>query len=32
MDEGRVVEAGRPEDLFDSPQSPRLKRFLSEGL
>jgi polar amino acid transport system permease protein len=32
MDEGRIVEAGRPEDLFDNPQSPRLKRFLSEML
>src|SRR6266705_2759662 len=28
MDEGRIVEAGRPEDLFDNPQSPRLRRFL----
>jgi polar amino acid transport system ATP-binding protein len=32
MDEGRVVEAGTPEDLFDRPQSPRLQRFLSEVL
>jgi polar amino acid transport system ATP-binding protein len=32
MDEGRIVEAGRPEDIFDKPQSPRLKRFLSEVL
>jgi polar amino acid transport system ATP-binding protein len=32
MDEGRVVEAGKPDDLFDSPQSPRLARFLSEVL
>ena len=32
MDEGRVVEAGTPDALFDSPQSPRLKRFLSEVL
>jgi His/Glu/Gln/Arg/opine family amino acid ABC transporter permease subunit len=32
MDEGRVVEAGRPQDLFDNPQSPRLRRFLSEVL
>ncbi|TIX19996.1 MAG: peptide ABC transporter ATP-binding protein, partial [Mesorhizobium sp.] len=29
---GRIVEAGRPEDLFDNPQSPRLRRFLSEVL
>ncbi|KQX08213.1 MULTISPECIES: amino acid ABC transporter ATP-binding protein [unclassified Leifsonia] len=32
MDEGRVVEAGKPGDLFDRPQSPRLQRFLSEVL
>jgi polar amino acid transport system ATP-binding protein len=32
MDEGRVVEAGRPDDLFDNPKSPRLARFLSEVL
>jgi polar amino acid transport system ATP-binding protein len=32
MDEGRVVEAGTPTDLFDRPQSPRLQRFLSEVL
>ncbi len=32
MDEGRVVEAGTPTQLFDAPQSPRLQRFLSEVL
>jgi len=32
MDEGLVVEAGAPADLFDNPQSPRLQRFLSEVL
>ena len=32
MDEGRVVEAGAPAQLFDDPQSPRLQRFLSEVL
>ncbi len=32
MDEGRVVEAGHPDDLFERPQSPRLQRFLSEVL
>ncbi|WP_457939844.1 amino acid ABC transporter permease/ATP-binding protein [Mesorhizobium sp. 10J20-29] len=32
MDEGRIVEAGSPEDIFDNPQSPRLQRFLSEVL
>ena len=32
MDEGRVVEAGTPEAIFDNPQSPRLQRFLAEVL
>ncbi|MCU6479806.1 amino acid ABC transporter ATP-binding protein [Arthrobacter sp. A2-55] len=32
MDEGEVVEAGSPEDLFDRPKSDRLQRFLSEVL
>jgi polar amino acid transport system ATP-binding protein len=32
MDEGLVVEAGAPGDLFERPQSPRLQRFLSEVL
>jgi polar amino acid transport system ATP-binding protein len=32
MDEGLVVEAGTPDALFDTPQSPRLQRFLSEVL
>jgi polar amino acid transport system ATP-binding protein len=32
MDEGEVVEAGPPSRLFDDPQSPRLRRFLSEVL
>ena len=32
MDEGRIVEAGTPEQIFDNPQSPRLKRFLAEVL
>ncbi|WP_158818817.1 amino acid ABC transporter permease/ATP-binding protein [Methylocapsa sp. S129] len=32
MDEGVVVETGSPEAIFDNPQSPRLKRFLSEML
>jgi general L-amino acid transport system ATP-binding protein len=32
MDEGVVVESGPPEAIFDNPQSPRLKRFLSEVL
>jgi polar amino acid transport system ATP-binding protein len=32
MDEGAVIEAGRPGDLFDNPKSARLQRFLSEVL
>jgi len=31
-DEGRVVEAGAPEAIFDYPQSPLLQRFLAEVL
>jgi polar amino acid transport system ATP-binding protein len=32
MDEGEVVESGPPAQLFDSPSSRRLQRFLSEVL
>ncbi len=32
MDEGIVVEAGPPAEVFDNPQSERLQRFLSEVL
>jgi polar amino acid transport system ATP-binding protein len=32
MDEGEVVEAGPPRELFESPKSRRLQRFLSEVL
>ncbi|AJG20717.1 amino acid ABC transporter ATP-binding protein [Cupriavidus basilensis] len=32
MDEGRVVEAGSPGDIFDRPQSARLKQFLDKVL
>jgi polar amino acid transport system permease protein len=32
LDEGRLVEAGSPDRIFDDPQSPRLRRFLSEVL
>jgi polar amino acid transport system ATP-binding protein len=32
MDEGELVERGRPEELFEHPRSPRLQRFLSEVL
>ncbi len=29
LEEGRIVEAGTPEQMFDHPQSTRLKEFLS---
>jgi polar amino acid transport system ATP-binding protein len=32
MDEGRVVEIGAPEQIFDAPRSTRLQRFLSQVL
>lgn len=32
MDEGKIVEQGEPEMLFDYPQNPRLKDFLSKVL
>ncbi|WP_102158041.1 amino acid ABC transporter ATP-binding protein [Zhihengliuella halotolerans] len=32
MDEGEVVEVGPPEQIFDDPQSDRLRTFLSEVL
>ncbi|WP_405218563.1 amino acid ABC transporter ATP-binding protein [Agrococcus sp. Ld7] len=32
MDEGKVVEAGPPSELFENPKSARLQRFLSEVL
>ncbi len=32
MDEGRVIEAGSPSQIFDTPSSPRLKHFLAEVL
>jgi ABC-type polar amino acid transport system ATPase subunit len=32
MDEGLVVESGTPDEIFDNPQSDRLKLFLSEVL
>jgi polar amino acid transport system ATP-binding protein len=32
MDEGRVVESGTPERVFESPDSERLRRFLSQVL
>ena len=32
MADGRILEAGAPADLFDHPQDPRLKDFLSKVL
>ena len=32
MDEGRIVEQGAPEAIFDRPQHPRLREFLSKVL
>ena len=32
MDEGKIVEQGSPSNIFDNPQSPRLKDFLSKVL
>ena len=32
MDEGRIVEAGTPTEVFDNPQHPRTKEFLSKVL
>ena len=32
MDEGKLVEEGTPEKIFDDPQHPRLKEFLSKVL
>jgi len=32
MDEGKIVEQGSPDDIFNHPQHPRLKDFLSKVL
>ena len=32
MDEGVIIEEGTPADIFDNPQNPRLKSFLSKVL
>jgi len=32
MDQGQIVESGTPEEIFDNPQHPRLKQFLSQIL
>ncbi len=32
IDEGQVIEQGRPEEVFDHPQKPRTQRFLARVL
>ncbi|MBQ8623757.1 MAG: amino acid ABC transporter ATP-binding protein [Oscillospiraceae bacterium] len=32
MDEGKIVEQGTPDEIFNAPQNPRLKDFLSKVL
>jgi ABC-type polar amino acid transport system ATPase subunit len=32
MDEGRIVETGPPEEIFDRPRNPRTRAFLSKIL
>ncbi|MDD4716053.1 MAG: amino acid ABC transporter ATP-binding protein [Oscillospiraceae bacterium] len=32
MDQGQIVEKGKPADLFDHPQNPRTREFLSKVL
>ena len=32
IDEKKIKEEGRPEDIFENPESPRLKEFLSKVL
>ena len=32
MDDGKIVEEGRPKDIFSSPKNPRTKDFLSKVL
>ena len=32
MDEGQIIEDGTPQDIFDNPQSERLKSFLAKVL
>ena len=32
MDEGKIVEQGAPSEVFDNPQHPRLREFLSKVL
>jgi polar amino acid transport system ATP-binding protein len=32
MDEGKIVEQGTPDEIFNHPQNPRLQDFLSKVL
>jgi ABC-type polar amino acid transport system ATPase subunit len=32
MDQGQIIEAGRPDDFFDRPRSGRLQSFLGQVL
>ena len=32
MDEGKILEEGSPEDIFERPQNPRLQDFLAKVL
>mgnify|MGYP003390771470 CR=1 FL=1 len=32
MDEGKLVEQGTPDEIFNNPQNPRLREFLSKVL
>ena len=32
MDQGKILEEGRPEELFSNPQHPRTRDFLSKVL
>ena len=32
MDNGEIVEAGTPEEIFTNPQHPRTKEFLKKNL
>jgi len=32
MDEGQIVEEGRPQDFFEAPRSPRAQAFLAQVL
>ena len=32
MDEGKILEEGTPQEIFENPQHPRLKEFLQKVL